>query len=39
MPYDLDPGVITFADILLTTIGIVVALWLVVRWSASLSRD
>jgi len=32
-------GVFRFADIVASVVGIVVAIWFVVRWSPSVSRD
>ena len=34
-----DVGVIRLADILLSTVVLLVALWLVARWNPRMSRD
>jgi hypothetical protein len=39
MPYDLDPMVITVADILFSTAGMIGAIWIVVRWESMARRD
>ena len=35
----LEEGVLRLADILLSAVGMAVALWFVVRWRPSASRD
>jgi len=34
-----DDGVIRLADILLSTVGLLVALWFVARWNPRVRRD
>jgi len=34
-----DEGVLRLADALLSTVGMVVALWLAVRWNPGVSRE
>ena len=37
--YDLDPMVITVADILFSTAGMIGAIWIVARWDPMARRD
>jgi len=39
MLYDLDPGIVVLADLVFSTVGLVVALWIVARWEPTVSRD
>jgi len=37
--FAVDEGVIRLADVLLSAVGIVVAIWIAVHWSPSVSKD
>jgi len=39
MLYDLDPMVITVADILFSIAGVIGAIWIVARWEPMARRD